>query len=214
MVTVLYAESNYFRLSAGKTDRSSGSTGQRRCGLWSKIHASPMCTEYHAFEHGHKTRFLGYKGTGEVVEVAQPGKVEIGDRVVIMPQYPCGRCSLCIADDYIHCYNFLLQWVGTRKLHYGTVYLEAVMDVAKDSSRCLLRLGLVSLLCIRIILQCVRENEGGFIQHSLNYRSWPRRFGRNYQRLISWSKSVCGGRSSMANGMCTTNECRCCRQSI
>ena len=146
--------------------------------------------------------------------VTKPGKVEIGDRVVVMPQYPCGRCSLCIADDYIHCYNFLLQWVGTRKLHYGTVYLEAVMDVAKDSSRCLLRLGLVSLLCIRIILQCVRENEGGFIQHSLNYRSWPRRFGRNYQRLISWSKSVCGGRSSMANGMCTTNECRCCRQSI
>ena len=38
--------------------------------------------------------------------VTKPGKVEIGDRVVIMPQSPCGRCSLCIADDYIHCYNF------------------------------------------------------------------------------------------------------------
>ena len=74
-----------------------------------KIHASPMCTEYHAFGHGHKTGFLGHEGAGEVSVVAQPSKVEIGDRVVIMAQYPYGRCSFCIAGDYIHCldnYNF------------------------------------------------------------------------------------------------------------
>ena len=31
-----------------------------------KIHASPMCTEYHAFEHGSKTDGLGHEAAGEV----------------------------------------------------------------------------------------------------------------------------------------------------
>ena len=81
-----------------------------------KIHASPMCTEYHAFEHGYKTDGLGHEAAGEVVDIAQPGKVEIGDRVVVMPQYPCGKCPLCTDGDYIHCennYNFE-EFVGTR----------------------------------------------------------------------------------------------------
>ena len=84
-----------------------------------KIHASPMCTEYHAFEHGHKTDRLGHEAAGEVVDIAQPGKVEIGDRVVVMPQYPCGKCVLCTDGDYIHCennYNFE-EFVGSR---YGS----------------------------------------------------------------------------------------------
>jgi L-iditol 2-dehydrogenase len=38
-----------------------------------------------------------------VVEIAQLGYVEVGDRVVVMPQYPCGQCSLCISGEYIHC---------------------------------------------------------------------------------------------------------------
>lgn len=74
-----------------------------------KIHAAPMCNEYHAFEHGHKTNSLGHEAAGEVVDIAQPGKVAIGDRVVVMPQYPCGKCVLCTDGDYIHCedsYNF------------------------------------------------------------------------------------------------------------
>ena len=80
-----------------------------------KIHASPMCTEYHAFEHGHETDRLGHEAAGEVVDVAQPGKVEVGDRVVVMPQYPCGKCVLCTDGDYIHCennYNFE-EFVGS-----------------------------------------------------------------------------------------------------
>ena len=81
-----------------------------------KIHASPMCTEYHAFEHGYKTDGLGHEAAGEVVDMAQPEKVEIGDRVVVMPQYPCGKCVLCTDGDYIHCennYNFE-EFVGSR----------------------------------------------------------------------------------------------------
>jgi L-iditol 2-dehydrogenase len=46
---------------------------------------------------------MGHEAVGEVVEVAQPGKVKVGDRVVAMPQYPCGKCSLCQRGDYIHC---------------------------------------------------------------------------------------------------------------
>ena len=68
-----------------------------------KNHAAPMCTEYHAYRDGHASRRLGHEAAGEVVEVAQPGAVAPGDRVVVMPQYPCGRCDLCRAGSYIHC---------------------------------------------------------------------------------------------------------------
>ena len=68
-----------------------------------KVHAAPMCAEYKAFVHGDKSDFLGHEAAGEVVEIAQPGRVKVGDRVVVMPQYPCGKCPLCVSGDYIHC---------------------------------------------------------------------------------------------------------------
>ena len=68
-----------------------------------KVHSVPMCTEYKAFVHGQRAEFLGHEAAGEVVAVAQPGRVQIGDRVVVMPFYPCGRCRLCVSGDYIHC---------------------------------------------------------------------------------------------------------------
>ncbi len=68
-----------------------------------KVHAAPMCAEYKAFASGAKAEFLGHEAAGEVVAVAQEGPVKPGDRVVVMPQYPCGRCALCVAGDYIHC---------------------------------------------------------------------------------------------------------------
>jgi len=71
-----------------------------------KIHAAPMCTEYKAWLDGTPLSGLGHEASGEVVQVAQPGKVKIGDRVVVMPGTPCGKCSLCISGDYIHCENY------------------------------------------------------------------------------------------------------------
>jgi len=68
-----------------------------------KIHCAPMCTEYKSFESGETSSFLGHEAAGEVVEIAQPGPVSVGDRVVVMPQYPCGTCSLCVKGEYIHC---------------------------------------------------------------------------------------------------------------
>ncbi len=70
-----------------------------------KIHAAPLCTEYKGFAAGHRADFLGHEAAGEVVEVAQPGLVRAGDRVAVMPQYPCGGCALCRSGDYIHCEN-------------------------------------------------------------------------------------------------------------
>jgi len=68
-----------------------------------KVHVAPLCTEWKAFESGRQGDHFGHEAAGEVVEVAQPGHVKIGDRVVVQPTYPCERCALCIAGEYIHC---------------------------------------------------------------------------------------------------------------
>lgn len=70
-----------------------------------KIHAAPMCTEYKRFLSGEPSDVLGHEAAGEVVAIAQPGRVAVGDRVVVMPQYGCGECPLCVSGDYIHCQN-------------------------------------------------------------------------------------------------------------
>jgi len=70
-----------------------------------KVHAAAMCTEYKAFVAGTERESFGHEAAGEVAAVAQPGPVKVGDRVVVMPQFPCGRCALCLAGDYIHCQN-------------------------------------------------------------------------------------------------------------
>jgi L-iditol 2-dehydrogenase len=68
-----------------------------------KIHAAPMCAEYKGFVKGDHNDCLGHEAAGEVVQVAPGSTVKIGDRVVVMPQYPCGECELCVQGDYIHC---------------------------------------------------------------------------------------------------------------
>ena len=69
-----------------------------------KVAVVPMCTEYKAYRDGRKTDFLGHEFAGEVVEIARPGKVKPGDRVVAIPApAPCGECDLCVNGDYIHC---------------------------------------------------------------------------------------------------------------
>ena len=46
---------------------------------------------------------LDTKAAGEVVEVAQPGRVKVGDRVVVQPQNSCGTCPMCAIGEHIHC---------------------------------------------------------------------------------------------------------------
>ena len=82
-----------------------------------KVHAAPMCTEYKAWRSGQPSSFLGHEAAGEVVEVARSGPVKVGDRVVVMPQYPCGQCALCASGDYIHCEHLVdvEVYTGTRE---------------------------------------------------------------------------------------------------
>jgi len=104
--------------------------GERKAGLvdvadpkpkedWAlvKVHVTPMCTEYKAFVGGRPHDFLGHEAAGEVVAVAQPCRVKAGDRVVVQPQYPCGKCRLCVAGDYIHCEDCtsFAEFTGSRE---------------------------------------------------------------------------------------------------
>jgi L-iditol 2-dehydrogenase len=68
-----------------------------------KIHTAPMCTEFKTYVSGREAPYLGHEAAGEVTEVAQPCRVKVGDRVVVMPQTPCGLCDLCLDGEYIHC---------------------------------------------------------------------------------------------------------------
>ena len=80
-----------------------------------KIRSAPLCTEYTDYRDGcSRIEFrrgdespdtLGHEAAGEVVDVAQPGRVKVGDRVVVMPGFWCGSCRFCLAGDYIHCQN-------------------------------------------------------------------------------------------------------------
>ena len=81
-----------------------------------KIHAAPMCTEYKTFVGEHPADNLGHEAAGEVIAIAQPGPVQVGDRVVVLPQYPCGRCELCIVGDYIYCQHVYdtKRFIGAR----------------------------------------------------------------------------------------------------
>ena len=68
-----------------------------------KIHAVPMCTEYKGFTSGGTGERFGHEAAGEVVEVAQTGRVKVGDRVVVQPQNSCGKCQMCVSGEHIHC---------------------------------------------------------------------------------------------------------------
>jgi L-iditol 2-dehydrogenase len=68
-----------------------------------KILSAPMCTEYKDYRDGQAAESIGHEAAGEVVEVAQSGTIKVGERVVVMPQLPCGTCPLCLKGEYIHC---------------------------------------------------------------------------------------------------------------
>ena len=92
-----------------------------------KVHVTPMCTEYKMFRTGHAPEFLGHEAAGEVVAVAQPGRVKVGDRVVVMPQWPCGKCALCVSGDYIHCENNHDFVAFTGSSHGRDTYAQYVL---------------------------------------------------------------------------------------
>ncbi len=81
-----------------------------------KVHASALCTEYKSYLVGRPLQLGGHEGVGEVAAVAQPGLVKPGERVVILPGFPCGKCPLCLVGDSVYCennYDFE-QFIGSK----------------------------------------------------------------------------------------------------
>lgn len=70
-----------------------------------KIYSAPMCREVQDYLDGQLSDSLGHEAAGEVVEIAQPGSVAVGDRVVVMPGFACGKCEFCRSGEHIHCQN-------------------------------------------------------------------------------------------------------------
>ena len=68
-----------------------------------KVHVFPLCTEYKNWKTGKP--YPGHEAAGEVVAIAKPCKVEVGDRVTVMPGRPSGNCDSCRKGYYIHCEN-------------------------------------------------------------------------------------------------------------
>ncbi len=95
-----------------------------------KIHSAPMCTEYKSYDQGILTHYLGHEAAGEVVEVVQPGPVAVGDRVVVMPQYPCGVCPLCVKGEYIHCENVIDFETFTGSKQGCSTYAQYILKPA------------------------------------------------------------------------------------
>ena len=89
-----------------------------------KVLAAPLCTEYKAFAAGTRTDCLGHEAAGEVVEIAQPGRVSVGDRVVAMPGFPCGQCPLCLRGDFVHCQNGLDPLTATGNEAGAATYAQ------------------------------------------------------------------------------------------
>ncbi|MEQ7007075.1 zinc-binding dehydrogenase [Actinopolymorpha sp. B17G11] len=68
-----------------------------------RILSAPMCTEVQTYAAGGPADVLGHEAAGEVVDAADSSRVRAGDRVVVMPQYACGNCQLCLSGEHIHC---------------------------------------------------------------------------------------------------------------
>jgi L-iditol 2-dehydrogenase len=68
-----------------------------------KILAAPMCTEFKQRRAGEKADALGHEAAGVVVDAGSSTRVAVGERVVVMPQFACGVCDLCLAGEHIYC---------------------------------------------------------------------------------------------------------------
>lgn len=84
-----------------------------------RVMSAPMCTEYRRYAKGDPCINPGHEAAGEVIETSGSTMVNPGDRVIVMPQFPCGECQLCVQGDYIHCEK-LPDPLKLAGLIYGT----------------------------------------------------------------------------------------------
>ena len=65
-----------------------------------KVAIAPICIEHqiyrdHTFEWADDEEHLGHEGVGEICEVAEGSRFNVGDRVIIYQANPCGECFVC-----------------------------------------------------------------------------------------------------------------------
>ncbi len=89
-----------------------------------RLEVVPMCTEFKGYKEGWQTDCLGHEAAGTVVEVDGLREVAVGDRVVVMPQYPCGRCRLCLSGEYVYCENSLDPHLATGNSCGSATYAQ------------------------------------------------------------------------------------------
>ncbi len=65
--------------------------------------AVPMCTEWQGWRKGDPARELGHECVGVVDDAGDSTLVKVGDRVVVMPHWGCGKCPACRSGEHIHC---------------------------------------------------------------------------------------------------------------
>lgn len=72
-----------------------------------RIDVAPMCTEYKGWCKGWRGDSLGHEAAGTVEATDGPRRVQPGQRVLVLPQYPCGACELCRRGEYVYCEHSL-----------------------------------------------------------------------------------------------------------
>ena len=92
-----------------------------------QILVAPMCTEFKDRRAGNVNDSIGHEAAGVVVDAGSSTRVAVGDRVVVMPQYGCGVCSLCTAGEHIHCPNPRDVLAETCSSYGTATYAEYVL---------------------------------------------------------------------------------------
>jgi threonine dehydrogenase-like Zn-dependent dehydrogenase len=65
----------------------------------------PACTEFKFYANGDTLAGLGHESSGIIEKVSGGSNLKVGDKVVVMPSFPCGECFYCKSGDYIFCQN-------------------------------------------------------------------------------------------------------------
>ncbi len=68
-----------------------------------QILIAPLCTENKDRRAGRVGTDIGHEAAGIVVDAGASSLVSAGQRVVVMPQFACGRCWMCQQGDHIYC---------------------------------------------------------------------------------------------------------------
>lgn len=92
-----------------------------------RILVAPMCTEFKDRRAGNVSDTLGHEAAGVVVDVGDSARVAVGDRVVVMPQFGCGRCWLCTSGEHIYCPHQRDVLAESRSSYGTATYAQYVL---------------------------------------------------------------------------------------